>query len=117
MKATIYHNPLCSNSRGALERLQSRGVEVEVIDYLSAPPDAETLRSMISEAGLEPIEAIRSKEPEFESLGLASADSETLIQAMAAHPRLLNRPFVRTALGTRLCRPPERVLELLPPAD
>ncbi len=116
MKATIYHNPQCSNSRGALARLQARNVDLEIIDYLSTPPDAETLRALIADAGLAPIDAIRAKEPEFEALGLGDADSETLIQAMASHPRLLNRPFVRTDMGTRLCRPPERVEEILPAA-
>lgn len=114
MKATIYHNPQCSNSRGALERLQARGAKIEVVDYLSSPPDAETLRALIADAGLEPIDAIRSNEPEFNQLGLAGANAETLLQAMANHPRLLNRPFVKTDLGTRLCRPPERVEEILP---
>jgi arsenate reductase len=116
MKATIYHNPQCSNSRGALARLQAHGADIEVIDYLATPPDANTLRALIAEAGLTPIDAIRSKEAEFDALGLADADPDTLIAAMASHPRLLNRPFVRTELGTRLCRPPERVEEILPQA-
>lgn len=113
MKATIYHNPRCSKSRDALARLQALGLDVEIIDYLATPPDAETLRGLIADTGLTPLEAMRTDAPEFAELNLGTADADTQIQAMASHPRLLNRPIVKTPLGTRLCRPAERLDEIL----
>lgn len=112
---TIYHNPRCGNSRGALALLRDAGVEPEVIEYLKTPPDAATLRRLLAEMGLTARELIRDKEPAFTELGLADPrhDEDALIQAMVSHPELINRPIVRTAKGTRLCRPPERVNELL----
>ena len=116
MKATIYHNPRCSKSREALARLETLGLDVEIVDYLSTPPDAETLRGLIADAGLTPLQAMRVDEPEFAALNLGAADAEGLIQAIASHPKLLNRPIVTTPLGTRLCRPAERLDEILPPS-
>ncbi|HIE5355841.1 TPA: arsenate reductase (glutaredoxin) [Stenotrophomonas maltophilia] len=113
MGVTIWHNPACSNSRGALKLIRDAGIEPEVIEYLQAPPDVATLRRLLAESGLSAADLVRSKEPEFAGLALAGADEATLLAAMAAHPRLINRPVVRTAKGTRLCRPPEAVLEIL----
>ncbi len=113
MTVTIWHNPACSNSRGALALIREAGIEPVVVDYLGAPPDVATLRQVLAESGLSAIDLVRSKEPQFVELGLAGADEATLLGAMAEHPRLINRPVVRTPKGTRLCRPPERVLDLL----
>lgn len=113
---TIYHNPRCSNSRGALAFIQDAGFTPVVIDYLQTPPSRERLVELLHEAGLTAAELVRSKEPLFTELGLGSADDTRLIDAMLAHPVLINRPLVVTPLGTRLCRPPERVKEILPPA-
>jgi arsenate reductase len=113
---TIYHNPRCSNSRGALALIQDAGFTPVVIDYLQAPPSHERLVALLREAGLTAAELVRSKEPVFAELGLDSADEARLIDAMLAHPVLINRPLVVTPLGTRLCRPPERVKEILPAA-
>lgn len=118
LHAEIWHNPSCSNARGALALLQEAGITPVVVEYLRTPPAREALRTMIRDAGLSVRDAIRTKEPEFAALGLDApgVDDEALLDAMCAHPRLINRPFVRTTLGARLCRPPERVREILPPA-
>ncbi|WP_439449875.1 arsenate reductase (glutaredoxin) [Stenotrophomonas sp. ATs4] len=113
MQVTIWHNPACSNSRGALKLIRDAGFEPEVIEYLGAPPDVATLRQVLLESGLSARELVRSKEAQFAELGLEDSDEGTLLAAMAEHPRLINRPVVRTAKGTRLCRPPETVLEIL----
>jgi len=113
MDVTIWHNPACSNSRGALKLIRDAGFEPEVIEYLGTPPDVATLRQVLAESGLSARDLVRSKESQFAELGLEDADEATLLAAMAAHPRLINRPVVRTPKGTRLCRPPETVLEIL----
>lgn len=112
---TIYHNPRCSNSRGTLALLREAGIEPEVIEYLKTPPDASTLRQLLQEMGLTARELIRDKEPVFAELGLADQHQgeDALLQAMVSHPELINRPIVRTAKGTQLCRPPEKVKDLL----
>ncbi|MEH6436050.1 arsenate reductase (glutaredoxin) [Massilia sp. DD77] len=115
MVITIYHNPRCSNSRGALEAIRAAGHAPAVIEYLSQPPSREALRRVIADAGLTVREAIRSKEAIYGELGLdkPELDDEALLDAMVAHPALINRPFVVTPKGTRLCRPPELVQEIL----
>ncbi|HCT27147.1 MAG TPA: arsenate reductase (glutaredoxin) [Stenotrophomonas sp.] len=113
MDVTIWHNPACSNSRGALKLIRDAGFDPVVFDYLGSPSDAATLRQVLAESRLRAQELIRSKEALFTELGLEGADEATLLAAMAEHPRLINRPVVRTAKGTRLCRPPETVLEIL----
>ncbi len=113
MDVTIWHNPACSNSRGALKLIRDAGFEPEVIEYLGNPPDVATLRQVLAESGLSARDLVRSKEAQFAELSLEVADEATLLAAMAAHPRLINRPVVRTPKGTRLCRPPETVLEIL----
>lgn len=110
----IYHNPRCSKSRGALARLQAAGIAPQVVNYLETPPDRATLVALIAAAGLTPREVVRSKEAIYAELGLDAADDAALIEALLAHPILLERPFVVTPKGARLCRPPERMDEILP---
>ncbi len=114
-KVTIFHNPACSNSRGALDLLRAAGLEPEIVDYLKTPPSREQLRQLIADAGLTVAQAIRSKEKVFAELGLdqPGVGEGQMLDAMLAHPILINRPFVVTSKGTRLCRPPELVQEIL----
>lgn len=116
MDITIYHNPRCGTSRNTLALIRNTGVEPVVVDYLTNPPERAVLAAMIAAAGLTPREAIRSKEAVFAELGLADAgvSEAALLDAMLAHPILINRPFVVTPKGTRLCRPSELVLDILP---
>lgn len=116
MHATIWHNPSCGTSRNTLGLIRAAGIEPTVIDYRKTPPDRDTLRSLVERAGVTVREAIRSKEAACDTLGLADAslDDEALIDALLQHPELIQRPFVETPLGVRLCRPAERVLEILP---
>lgn len=113
---TIYHNTKCSNSRGALELIRERGFEPEIIEYLKAPPAKQTLQAMIAAAGITARELLRAKEDVYAELGLDDPKwtDDELVDFMLQHPELINRPLVVTPLGTRLCRPPERVLEILP---
>ena len=116
---TIYHNPKCGTSRNTLALIQQAGLEPQVIEYLKSPPDRQTLRTMIKQSGLTVREAIRAKESIYTELGLDNPelDDEQLLDAMLAQPVLINRPFVRTPVGVRLCRPAELVLEILPGHD
>ena len=115
MDITIYHNPHCSNSRGALDAIREAGFEPQIVDYLATPPSREELVRMLAAAGLSPRDAIRSKESLYSELGLGAPDlsDDALVDAMLAHPVLMNRPFVVTPKGVRLCRPPETVREIL----
>jgi arsenate reductase len=115
MQATIYHNPRCSNSRGALDILREAGVELNVIEYLDTPPDAATLQRLLAEMKMPARALLREKEAAYAELGLADAkwSEAELIACMVAHPVLINRPIVVTAKGVRLCRPPEIVREIL----
>ena len=117
MNAVIWHNPRCGTSRNTLALLRHAGIEPTVVEYLKQVPDKDALVAMISAAGISVREAIRSKEAVYAELGLAdqALDDEALLAAMLANPVLINRPFVRTDLGTRLCRPSELVLQILPP--
>ncbi|MCF1494321.1 arsenate reductase (glutaredoxin) [Agrobacterium vitis] len=116
MNATIYHNPDCGTSRNTLAMIRNAGIEPLVIEYLSTPPTRGELARMIADAGLSVREAIREKGTPYEQLGLDNPDltDGQLLDAMLEHPILINRPFVITPLGTRLARPSERVLEILP---
>ena len=114
MDITIYHNPKCGTSRNTLALIRNTGVEPLVVDYLATPPSKEALRAMIAAAGLSVREAVRSKEQAFADLGLDAAGDDALLDAMLAQPVLINRPFVVTPSGTRLCRPSELVLDILP---
>ncbi|MCF1445224.1 arsenate reductase (glutaredoxin) [Agrobacterium vitis] len=116
MNATIYHNPDCGTSRNTLAMIGNAGIEPLVIEYLSNPPTRGELAKMIADAGLSVRDAIREKGTPYAQLGLDNPDltDEQLLDAMLEHPILINRPFVITPLGTRLARPSERVLEILP---
>lgn len=117
---TIWHHPNCTTSRRVLQMLQDGGETPEVIDYRNDPPDRDTLRQWIADAGLTVRQALRRRNTPFDDLGLGDPDltDDQLLDSVLAHPILLERPFVRTSLGTRLCRPPERVIEIManPPA-
>lgn len=117
MTATIYHNPDCGTSRNALALIRHAGVEPTVIEYLKTPSSREQLVRLIDEAMLKPREALREKGTPFAELGLDAPGitDDTLIDAMLKHPILINRPFIVTTLGTRLCRPSDVVLDILPP--
>ncbi|WP_323152265.1 arsenate reductase (glutaredoxin) [Stenotrophomonas maltophilia] len=117
MNAVIYHNPKCGTSRNTLALIRFAGIEPEVIDYLSHPPSRARLVDLIAAAGLSVRDAIRQKGTPYDELGLGDAalSEEALLDAMLAHPILINRPFVQTDRGIRLCRPSEVVLEILPP--
>jgi arsenate reductase len=116
---TIYHNPNCGTSRNTLELIRNSGEEPTVIEYLQTPPDRTTLIGLIKDMGIEVRALLRIKGTPYEELGLgdASLTDEYLIDAMMAHPILMNRPIVVTPLGTRLCRPSEAVLDILPQAQ
>lgn len=109
---TIYHNPQCGTSRNTLALIRNAGIEPQVIEYLQTPPDRDTLVDLIAQAGLTVRDAIRQKGTPYLELGLddASLSDDALIDAMLAHPILINRPFVVTPSGVRLCRPSEEVL-------
>jgi len=115
-KVTIYHNPACSTSRKTLALIREARIEPTIIEYLRDPPTREQLVAMISAAGLTARQALRDKGDLYEELGLSNPalTDDALVDAMIAHPILINRPFVVTARGARLGRPPERVLEILP---
>lgn len=113
MDATIYHNPRCSKSRQALELLRDSGLEPTIIKYLETPPTVDELRTLIADAGLTVRQAVRVKEAEFTDLGLIEASDGELLEAMVAHPRLIERPFVVTNKGTRLGRPTSAVEEII----
>ena len=113
---TIYHNPKCGTSRNTLAMIRNSGFEPEVIEYLKTPPDRATLQTLIAATGQPVIDLVRGKEAVFTELhlGAPGVTDEQLIDAMLQHPILINRPIVVTPLGTRLCRPSERVLDILP---
>ena len=113
---TIYHNPACGTSRNVLGLIRNSGVEPTVIHYLETPPDRAQLERLIADLGMPVRELLRQKGTPYAELGLddPQLDDAALITAMLQHPLLINRPIVVTPLGTRLCRPSERVLEILP---
>jgi arsenate reductase len=116
MDVTIYHNPACGTSRNTLALIRNAGVEPTVIDYLKTPPARAVLQDMIAKAGLTVREAIRQKGTPYGELGLddPTLTDDQLLDAMLAHPILINRPFVVTPWGVRLSRPSEIVLDILP---
>jgi arsenate reductase len=119
MSVTIYHNPQCGTSRNTLAMIRNAGIEPEVIEYLKSPPDRDTLKDLIERAGLTVRAALREQGTPYAELGLAEASlsDEQLLDAMLAHPILINRPIVVSPLGVRLCRPSEVVLDILPAAQ
>lgn len=114
MKATIWHNPGCGTSRNTLARLQAEaGIELAVVEYLKTPPSAAKLAQLYRDAGLTPDQGLRLRGTDAEERGLPGADAATVLAAMAAEPKLIERPLVETEKGVRLCRPMERVEEIL----
>jgi len=116
MEAIIYHNARCGTSRNTLALIRNAGIEPAVVDYLVSPPSKEELRALIAAAGLAVREAIRRKDTPYVALGLddPALSDDALLDHMIAEPILINRPFVKTPLGVRLCRPSEIVLDILP---
>ncbi|WP_395310184.1 arsenate reductase (glutaredoxin) [Mycobacterium sp. AMU20-3851] len=113
MAARIFHNPKCSTSRKTVDLLRENGVEPEIVLYLKTPPTRDELVTMIADAGIDVRTAVRKRESLYGELGLADASDDELLDAMAAHPILIERPFVVTDKGTRLARPIENVREIL----
>lgn len=115
----IYHNPDCGTSRNALAMIQNAGIEPHVIEYLKTPPARDLLVELIQRAGIGPRDLLREKGTPYAELGLGddSLADEALIDAMMAHPILINRPLVVSPLGVKLCRPSEAVLDLIPAAQ
>jgi len=113
MKATIWHNPGCGTSRNTLALLRERGAQVEVIEYLKHPPSRARLAQLYRDAGISPREGLRVRGTDAEERGLTTAGDDAVLDAMAADPRLIERPLVETEKGARLCRPAERVEEIL----
>ena len=114
MKATIWHNPGCSKSRATLEILRQAGdLDLEVVEYLKHPPGREKLAQLYRDAGMAPRDGVRTSGTDAKERGLTGADDDTVLDAMMADPRLIERPLVETEKGARLCRPPERVREIL----
>lgn len=113
---TIYHNPACGTSRNVLALIRNSGEEPTVIEYLKTPPDRATLVGLIKAMGIPVRDVLRQKGTPYDELGLGDAEwtDEQLIDLMLLHPILINRPIVITVLGTRLCRPSEAVLDILP---
>ena len=113
---TIYHNPKCGTSRNVLAMIRNSGVEPEVIEYLKTPPLRAKLQALLRAANISARELLRAKEPVYSELGLSDAKwtDDELLDFMLQHPILINRPIVVTPLGTRLCRPSELVLDILP---
>jgi len=119
MTITIYHNPQCGTSRNTLAMIRQSGEEPEIIEYLKAPPSRNRLIELIAAAGLNVREAVRQKDTPYEELGLGDPAliDDQLLDALLEHPILINRPFVVTPKGVRLCRPSELVLDILPNPD
>jgi arsenate reductase len=115
MSVTIYHNPVCGTSRKTLEAIRATGVEPQIIEYVKQPPSRAQLQALIAKAGISVRQAMRNKGDLYAELGLADASlsDEALLDAMMAHPVLIERPFVVTPKGVRLCRPSELVQEIL----
>lgn len=116
MTVTIYHNPQCGTSRNVLAMIRNSGEEPEIIEYLKTPPTRGKLVELIGRMGISPRELLRRKGTPYDELGLDDPDltDEQLLDAMMAHPILINRPIVVTLQGAKLCRPSETVLDILP---
>ena len=114
MQATIWHNPACGTSRKTLAILQETpGVTLTVIEYLKQPYARDVLAALIADAGLSPVQALRLRGTDAEERGLPQADADAILDAMAANPAYVNRPFVETEKGVRFCRPQDLVREIL----
>jgi arsenate reductase len=115
-EVTIFHNPACGTSRNTLALLRHAGIEPRVVEYLKQPPTRDELKALLQAMGMSVRTLLRRKGTPYEELGLDDPkwSDEQLLDFMQQHPILMERPIVRTALGTRVCRPSEQVLELLP---
>ena len=115
MKATIYHNPMCGTSRKTLDISRDSGFDLWIHEYMKQPPSRQELKRLYERAGITPREGLRAKEPLAEELGLTRPDvtDDQVLDAMVAHPILINRPIVETDKGVRLCRPQDTVREIL----
>jgi len=113
---TIFHNPACGTSRNTLALIRHAGIEPHVVEYLKTPPSKEEVRQLLADMGMSVRELLREKGTPYGELGLSDPKwtDEQLLEFMQQHPILMNRPVVRSPLGTKLCRPSEEVLELLP---
>jgi len=111
--SVIYHNPRCSTSRKTLDLLRDNGIEPAIVQYLKTPPSRAELVKMIKDAGIDVRTAVRKREPLYAELNLADASDDELLDAMAANPILIERPFVVTPKGTRLARPIDTIREIL----
>lgn len=116
IEVTVFHNPACGTSRNVLALIRHAGIEPRVVEYLKTPPTRDELRALLAEMGVGVRAVLREKGTPYAELGLGdpALTDEQLLDAIGRHPLLLNRPIVRTPLGTALCRPSETVLELLP---
>jgi arsenate reductase len=113
MKAKIYHNPRCSKSRATLALLRERGVDLEIVDYIAAPPSKATLRELMRKLGGPALAMVRTEDQEFRPHAQRALTDEEVVDLLAAEPRLLQRPIVEIGASARIGRPPERVLELI----
>ena len=115
MTVTIWHNPKCGTSRKVLAMIRAKGIEPTIVDYVNDPPSVATIKSVLKEMGAAPRDLLRRRGTPYDALGLddEKLGAAALIAAMHAHPILIERPVVRTPKGTRLCRPPERVSDIL----
>ena len=113
MSVTIYHNPKCGTSRGALEIIRASGVEPTIIEYLQTPLTRAQLAALVKQMNMPVRDVVRAKEPLYAELHLDGASDDALLDAMAAYPILMNRPIVVTPKGAKLCRPSETVREIL----
>ena len=115
MTVTIWHNPKCATSRKVLDMIRARGIKPNIVRYLDTPPSRSQIKAVLKEAGLTPRDLLRRKGTPYDELGLddPNLSDAALIAAMHKHPILIDRPVVRAPKGTRLCRPPERVAEIL----
>lgn len=118
-RITVYHNPMCSKSRGAIAIIRQAGIEPDIIEYLATPPSREQLQELLTAMGKGPRDLLRQKETPYDELGLGdpSLTDEHLLDAMLAHPILIERPIVVSCKGVKICRPSEEVIELLPRRD
>ena len=115
MAVVIWHNPKCATSRKVLAMIEDKGIDPEIVDYTKTPPSIADIKAVLREAGLMPRDLLRRRGSPYDELGLDDPkfSDAKLIEAMHRHPLLIERPVVRTRKGTRLCRPPERVREIL----
>lgn len=113
MTVTIYHNPSCSNSRDALAAIHARGIEPVIVEYLKTPLSRDELKALVAKMGVKARDVIRWKEKLVSELNIEGADDDAMLDAMARHPVLMNRPIVVTPKDAKLCRPGETVAEIL----